>query len=339
MAPENDLASAVTESLSKIWAPLYIEPGLAGREFFFADSRELFTAYAYAFPHIKKSDRTLLRKHLGFLFSTRSPFSSNAIASLNEGNRREYFQVPPQALARLGSDKPAHRFGGVYSAWLFAERCDAAPQVLAAWPDFESAFNEFTEQNPNFGRKPELYFNRYFSSLIAFAKIADRANNHEFAAKSRALIRTATPTLVQWWRDAGTTLTNFNGSQQLDPFIGKGDKLSWAVFPHRHKLAIFQDLTPEISAIINTQAPEAAARVWSTFTNLAPTWYLMGEERQYHFGENFEDTPDFALSAFHAYAFLKKPKREDLLNRVDIPFCKADLYHIQKLAIALEVPK
>ncbi|HEY6227129.1 MAG TPA: hypothetical protein VI282_08410, partial [Verrucomicrobiae bacterium] len=230
-------------------------------------------------------------------------------------------------------------FGGVYSAWLYAERCNAWPELLKSWPQIESAFTDFTYKNPNFGLKPELYFNRYFSSLLALWAIASRAEHSNLAAQSQALFGKATPTLMQWWKDAGSTLTNFNGSQQLDPFIGKGDKLSWAVFPHRHKLAIFQDLTPEIAKIVDGFAPEAAAQVWSTFTNLAPTWQLMGEERQYHFGENFVDTPDFALSAFQAYAFLQKPNRADLLNHVDIPFCKADLYHIQKLAIALEANK
>jgi hypothetical protein len=171
------------------------------------------------------------------------------------------------------------------------------------------------------------------------ATIAERAEHSEFAAKARALVATATPTLIQWWREAGSTLNTFEGSQQLDPFIGKGDKLSWAVFPHRHKLAIFQDLTPEIADIIRREEPEAAAQVWATFTNLAPTWHLQGEERQYHFGEDFVDTPDFALSAFQALAFVQKAKTAELLERVDIPFCKADLYHLQKLAIALEARK
>ncbi|HEY6229439.1 MAG TPA: hypothetical protein VI282_20130, partial [Verrucomicrobiae bacterium] len=265
---QKQLANAVTESLSKTWAPLYVEPGLAGREFFFVDSRELFTAYAYAFPHLKKSDQTKLKKQLTTLFQSRPPFATNAIASLTEGERREYFQVPAQALTRLGNDKPAHRFGGVYSAWLYAERCNAWPELLKSWPEIESAFTDFTNKNPTFGQKPELYFNRYFSSLIAFLMLAKETGHADRAAQAETLFSVATPTLMQWWKDAGSTLTNFNGSQQLDPFIGKGDKLSWAVFPHRHKLAIFQDLTPEIAKMVDGFAPEAAAQVWSTFTNV-----------------------------------------------------------------------
>jgi hypothetical protein len=354
---------ALDAILEKGWAPLYVEPGLAGREFFFADTREIFNALSSAYSRdwlaryfpaaFDPGKQKQLRKYLADLYAARPPFATNSALSLTEGQRREYFQVPPQALTRLGNDKPEHRFGGVYSAYLYAERCNAWPEVLKSRAEIEAAFRDFIQTNPTFGQKPELYFNRYFASLIAFrkivnhdamqkaiilnAKIAPRESEPGLDMKARELIDLATPTLIQWWRDAGTTLTNFSGSSELDRFIQKGDKLSWAVFPHRHKLAIFQDMTPEIAAIIRAQAPEAAAQVWATFTNLAPTWHLVGEERQYHFGENFVDTPDFSLAAFEAFAFLRQPGPREILSRVDIPFCRADLYHIQKLAIALSL--
>jgi hypothetical protein len=343
---KKQLATAVTELLSKSWAPLYVEPGLAGREFFFADSRETFTALSYAYPHLSRSQQRAVKSHIA---SRPLPFATNALLSLNEGERREHFQVPHQALTRLGNDKPAHRFAGVYSAWLYAQRSKDSKSLNKWWPEIRSAYNDFTNSNPNFGTKPELYFNRYLASLIAVQKISDdllalmlhtdidpQTILSEYHVAARPQIQRSTETLLQWWREAGTTLTNFNGSQQLDPFIQKGDKLSWAVFPHRHKLAIFQDMTPEIATIIRAQAPEAAPQVWSTFTNLAPTWHLQGEERQYHFGENFVDTPDFALAAFQTLAFVNKADTASLLNHVDIPFCQADLYHLQKLALALE---
>jgi len=66
-----------------------------------------------------------------------------------------------------------------------------------------------------------------------------------------------------------------------------------------------------------------------------PTWHLMGEERQVHYGENFVDPPDFALDAFKAFAWLRDASAQELAQRVDIPFCRADLSCITKLALAV----
>ena len=131
------------------------------------------------------------------------------------------------------------------------------------------------------------------------------------------------------------TLRVFSTSSELNPFIGKGDGIFLEVAPHRHKLALFQDLTPEVAALVRRHAPDAVEQVWRTFTALCPTWALTGEERQVHFGENFVDTPDFAQSGFKALAWLNQAPRDDLARRVDLPSCRADLYHVTKLALAL----
>jgi len=55
-----------------------------------------------------------------------------------------------------------------------------------------------------------------------------------------------------------------------------------------------------------------------------------------HFGENFVDPPVFALSAFRALKWLKQASGEQLSRRVDLPFCRADLYYMIKLSLALE---
>jgi hypothetical protein len=88
--------------------------------------------------------------------------------------------------------------------------------------------------------------------------------------------------------------------------------------------------------LVRAQAPTAVERVWQLFSELCPTWPLTGEERQVHFGENFVDPPGFAMSAFKALAWLKAGTREDLSRRVDLPFCRADLYYLTKLSLALD---
>ena len=121
----------------------------------------------------------------------------------------------------------------------------------------------------------------------------------------------------------------------MDPFINSGDGLFFRVAPHRHKIALFHDLTPEVAAIVKSNAPEAVEEIWRAFESLCPTWHLMGEERQVHYGENFVDPPDFALDAFKAFAWLRDASAQELMRHVDIPFCRADMSYITKLALSV----
>jgi len=62
----------------------------------------------------------------------------------------------------------------------------------------------------------------------------------------------------------------------------------------------------------------------------------MGEERQVHYGENYVDPPDFAMSAFRAFAWLCGADAKDLAVKADMPFCRADLFYLAKLSIAAD---
>jgi hypothetical protein len=162
--------------------------------------------------------------------------------------------------------------------------------------------------------------------------LAEKAHDST-AAEASKLATSNSEELKRWWKTATGTLTTFNGSAQLDPFINKGDAISFRVAPHRHKLALFRELTPELANLIEA---EDVATVLTTFENLYATWYLSGEERQVHFGENFVDPPDLAYGGFEALAFLRKADALTLAARIDLPFCRADLYYAAKLALTLE---
>jgi hypothetical protein len=211
--------------------------------------------------------------------------------------------------------------------------------VLELWPKLKLACEDFQKSGWQLDpAKGDAFANRYLASLMDFYKIANRAGDGTSAEQAKGQMEQTAEALLAWWNRAAQqgTLKSFNTSSELDPFIGKGDGISLAVAPHRHKLALFQDLTPEIGAIIRGKAPDAARQVWDTFTTLCPTWCAVGEERQVHFGENFVDPPDFAMSAFRAAAFLERLPPNELACKADIPFCRADLFYITKLAMALQ---
>jgi hypothetical protein len=225
---------------------------------------------------------------------------------------------------------------------LFADRCNEHELVKTSWPSLKEAFEDFSRSNWRLDPvKGDIFANRYLASLLSFSRIAEQVGEAAISKEAAAKAELTTQALIAWWKRAGETRTlrTFNSSSELDPFIGKGDAIWLAVAPHRHKLALFQDLTPEIAGILRSQAPESVASVWQTFSSLCPTWALLGEERQVHFGENFVDPPDFALSGFRALAWLRQAPRDTLACHVDLPVCHADLYYLLKLTLTLEEPQ
>ena len=331
-----ELAQSVEETVSKEWAPLFVDPGLAGQDFSFDNSSELFEALSWAYPYLSADLKARVRQRLNTEWTNHPPYSQSGFYSLKEGPPREPFWVPADFRARLGGDKQPHPFGGVYAAWLYGQRCEESNRVNASFPKIKESFELFEKTNWKLDPvKGDLFANRYLASLLAYAKIAE-ANHDATAMKASQLAEQTSDALIAWWKRATGTLTNFNGSAQLDPFINRGDAISFRIAPHRHKIALFHGLTPEVAALVREKAPDAVEHVWQTFTYLYATWYLVGEERQVHFGENFVDPPDLALNAFKALAWLRKADGPTLSAKVDLPFCRADLYHLTKLGLVLE---
>jgi hypothetical protein len=333
---KRQLTEAVAEFIAQRWAPLYVEPGLHGREFFFDGSGDIFESLAWAYPCLPAALQRKTKTYLATEWADHFPCSRAAGHSLKDGQRREFFWTPANLLSRLGHDKLPHPFGNVYSTWLYAEKCGERQRVHESWPRIKKAWEQFAESGWRLDRdKGDLYANRYLSSLIAFQNMAREAGDSAVAAAAKLKEDETSEALLAWWRHSAARLTTnaYKGSAELDPFINSGDGLFFRIAPHRHKIALFHELTPEVAAVVKSNAPEAVEKIWRAFESLCPTWHLMGEERQVHYGENFVDPPDFALDAFKAW--LRDASAQELARRVDIPFCRADLSCITKLALAV----
>lgn len=342
---EQTLRSALSRSLSEIlerrWSPLRVEPGLAGSDYAFDHSGELFEALAWCYPHLDSKLQEQVKRLLADEWSRHPPFTPDAWYPLEAGARREFFPTEGIARARAGADTPPHPFGNLYAAALYAERCGEWQRVLRSWQQIRQTYEAFAATGWRLdGAKGDLYANRYLASLLAIARMAERIGDRETARKAKAQADQTEEALAAWWRRAaGEKSVSLRGSSELDPFIGQGDALSFRIAPHRHKIALLRNLTPEVAQRIRSREPQAVEQVWQRFETLHRTWYLVGEERQVHFGENFVDPPDLALSGFLGMRWLRGASGQSLSRRVDLPFCRADLYHLMKLALCLERSK
>jgi hypothetical protein len=233
-----------------------------------------------------------------------------------------------------------HPFGNIHSVKLYAERCNEWSRVLSSWQDLRACFDDFVKTGwkltPENG---DLNVNRYLSSLIAFADIADKAGDADAVRQAKAITEQTADALALWWKRCSDnmTLPVFKDVSEWDSFIGKGDTLFFRITPHRSKIALFHEVTPEVAHLIRSRIQNEIDSIWKTFETLCPTWYLSGEERQVHYGENFIDLPDFNIDAFKAMAWLLNVKSSDeFIEYLDIPLCRADLNYIIKLTILIE---
>ncbi len=332
------LAKSVNEFLSDHWSPFLVEPGLADRDFAFDNSGNAFEALAMAFPHLAKEHQDQIKDFLEKEWESYPPYKLSSFYDLDLGKRREYFStIPAESLTRANSDQLYHPFGNMYAIKLYAERCGEWDRVLSEWQSLKTCFDDFAEQPIT--DKEIIYANRYLASLIAYADIAEKSGGPDSSAKAKKMIEERSDRLISMWKRSSENMDFgvFKDISEWDGFIGEGDTLFFKVKPHRAMIALFHNLTPEVAHILNSNIQEEANKVWRAFETLCPTWYLVGEERQVHYGENFVDLPDFSMDAFRATAWLQnvEPLRE-LNRRFDIPLCRADLNYIIKLSIILE---
>lgn len=333
------LISTISEILSKRWMPLYVEPGLAGREFAFDDSGEMFETLSWAYPHLPPDLQDRIEAFLAREWQIHPPFAKTAWYPLDEGEAREWVPIPGDLRQRWHVDPQPHPFGNLYAVWLYATRCNKWEQVKSLWQMIRRCFDEFAQMgwqlNPE---KGDLFANRYLASLIAFQRMAERFGDTEASQKAKGMIEVMRKALVAWWRRSAESvkLPIFLNISEWDAFIHDGDVLFYRIVPHKAKLALLHDLTPEVASFLKAEVPDAVEKIWRTFEILCPTWHLVGEERQVHYGENYIDPPDFALDAFRGLKWLCNASHEELLRRIDMPLCRADLSYGMKLASALE---
>lgn len=341
-ALRSELWLRINEFFQAEWAPLVVEPGLAGRQFFFDNTREVIEALSWAYPHLGTGQQAVVRKFLADQFDHCPPFSDKSVLPLNQGVRREWYSVPPDSIHRVGHDRQPHLVVGVYSAWLYGTRCGEMDRVLNCWSQISQTYRDFAMTGWKLdSAKGDVYANRYLRALLAVEKLASLAGDNATEEDARARFETNFAELVAWWKRVAEegTMQTFRGVSELDRFIGHGNGLSLRIAPHCHKVALIDGLSPELAMGLRERAAHEVERVWHMFERLYATWWLMGEERQVHFGENYIDTPDLAAGAFAASAWLICKPLDDLASRIDLPFCKADLFHLMKLSIALDMSK
>ncbi len=102
---------------------------------------------------------------------------------------------------------------------------------------------------------------------------------------------------------------------------------------HHAGIPRYARFTPELGLLLADHAAQPLARNLADLQRELPVWHLAWTERLLG-GENYITPPRVAHGLFLALAYGLSPPRSDLLRRLDQPWCRADLYYIEKLTAA-----
>jgi outer membrane protein assembly factor BamB len=333
----DELAREVGELLDGWpWAPLYLQMGIGSRDFFFAHPCYAVQALARAYPFLPKETAAKARERAK---AELAGCLTKEAVPLEKGRRRERFDVPPHDLSWSYHPRwPA--VSHLYAVWLYGERTGDWDAVEGLWPRAREVWKDYAARPLEFDAKQggHLYLNRTASGCLAYARLARRFGDADGAEAATRELGRLTKEALRVYRERAKV-----ADEALRQRAGKGDiagnagrQLYFHLNNHKSKLALFLDLSPELGAALAGAAPEETEVLRRWVGRLMPAWYLALGERGVHYGENFVDLPDTVHGLFLAQALLWRAPPEDLARYADLPWSRADLFYVEKRAIAIE---
>jgi len=309
--------------------------GIGSRDFYFAHpSFELHTL-AQALPYLDEPlaerARTTARSLLAECLKSES-------LPLDRGRRRELFEVPPHDLS--WSYHPRWPpISHVRAVWLYGERTGDWEAVESHWPRIKQLWTEYAARPLAIdAQHGHLWLNRTAAGTLAISRLAWRFKDRDTeAAATNELQRLVAAGIGLTKRKAQSAAAVLSRSTTRGDLQGNQARLLYLTLNnHKIKLAWSLDLTPELARACAAAAPAEVETLRQFTTLLMPAFYLAAEERQTHYGENFIDLPDSIHGLFLAHAYLGSARPERMDAMTDIAWCKADLFHLEKLVLAIE---
>jgi len=312
------LASEVKELISQQWQPLIFPPGKHPTEAYriFADPTEtLFTlarAYNYLDADLRKNVRQYVEQLSGSGGPLEGPVGKRAVDH-SAGAVRSFYDIAPDKLFRLADDITRSDVARLYALWLWAH-------VTGDWQRIEGNWGQLkplVDQPP--GKMEEDCRNGYVAGLIAYCRIADHMKDKQALEKGLAVTRKALRERLTY------EFAHTEGGLILQVPVSRSIFARW-----RH-------LTPEVGRLLAQYAGPTHKHLMDVYVDYhRPTWYLAwGVETMWRNESPFA-FPTMPAEIFAARAWVLNEPAETLTHFRDVPWCKADLFYIQKLAWCLD---
>lgn len=302
------------------WAPFIVELGISGEEKHFERTAQTIRIVSLALPHLSDPVRREAIDWLDQMFESGMPFSKSLHDS--KGKRRELYNLGPGMREfAYKSNRYQLSIEDIYGLWAYAHYADRwervlkrAPQVMRICEGFMDADFHFLHSGTNDDAE---HLNAQIAGLMAGIRIIERVN--QFTDRARKLL--------------ATMVTERVHHERADRWLIRPTKIASKNL-HQAKVPRYIALVPEVSAMLVEFASEDLKYNLQSLMTGLPLWYQAFGERMIG-GENYISPPHLARGLFMCGADGGVLSTEQLAAKLDQPWCKADLYYIEKVSAVL----
>jgi hypothetical protein len=308
------LGRAVEELISREWRPLLFPAAKAPAESYrlFTDPTETLYTLALAYPHLSDDLKGKVRRHVAALRqggrALAGPLGHDSY-ELAAGESRSAYDEPPASLLKMGRPLTGPAATRLYPYYLWGRVTGDSSDLRREWSAICRRFDA-----PARGPAPDLGNDR-LSGLIALARLSREFDDEAAARKSldRATAAVRERLVYELAHTEGGLITTF-GQRSL---VGR-----WHL------------LSPDLGRILRTFAEPIHRHLMANYVDHhRPAWYVAWNVELLWRNEAPFSFPDMSADIFAARALVLKEPADQLARYLDIPWCRADEYYVQKLAL------
>jgi hypothetical protein len=312
-----ELARAVDELISTRWQPLLFPAGKHPTESYrlFVDPMQTLYTLGMAYPHLPEDLQRKVSEHVAGLSAAGGTLAGATGARMYDfgaGQVRSAYDPAPAKLLKIDPDLVLSETARLYPLWLWANVTGDWRRLERDWPALRDlAKAEAPKDEPDMG-------NGRLSGLMAACRIARKLNDSGSADRLVRQTRVAIRSRLEYElaHTQGGLITTTN---HLRALFGR-----------------WRNLTPDVARLLATHAKPVHQQLMDVYVDHhRPTWFVAWNVELLWRNECPFSFPGMSLEIFSAKAMVLGGKPEGLGPFVDLPWCRADEFYIQKLALLL----
>ena len=313
-----ELSRSVRELISKDWRPLVFPPGKHPREAyrFFTEPTETLLTLARAYKYLDGKLQQKVKRYIARMSRPGGVLDGPTGRRTYEpdaGEIRSLYNIPAERLFRVNDDITRQAIARLYPLWLWAHVTGDWSRVEGDW----KSLRELIAEAPN--KMEEDCRNGYLAGLIAYCRMAKRMRDNTAVEKGLTTTRAALRERLAF------------------EFAHTRGGLITQVPVLRSIFSRWRHLTPEVGRFCASYAGQTHKNMMDVCVDYhRPTWHMAwGVETMWRNECPFA-FPTMSAEVFTAKALILREPAAKLISYLDIPWCKADLFYIQKLVLCIE---